>query len=170
MAQPDAINEIAAIGLAEGDRFITYAFYSSLTSGQTRSMVFRNPAGSGKVVALDAPLVEATNRVNTVLRRNVTIDTAGTILTPRNGRVGAPDNASSEVQRQPTVSGGTILNEAFAGGGGGGSTAIAGDQSGASLLVEPGNNVYIQATTTANGTGMHLEIDFTEFDEDLISP
>lgn len=166
------IQNIGAIGLLEGDRYISYRKIQTLGTNASEDVLFRNPVDSGLIAAVDAPVFDASGRVETELYSNVDVTDAGTAITPRNARIGYSDNATMLVSQDATVTGGTLVNDSFAGSGGGGSTALAGEQSGISLLVEPGNNIHLIARNETNSSidRVHIEVDFTEFKEDLIAP
>lgn len=166
------IQNIGAIGLLEGDRYISYRRVTTLGTGATEDILFRNPAGSGLIAAVDAPLIDSTGQVQTVLTKNVDVTDQGTTVEPKNARIGYSDNPTMATSIDATFTGGTVLNNSFSGGGGGGSTAVAGSQSGIAVLVEPDNNFVLEATNNTNSSidVVHFDLSFTEFSSDLISP
>lgn len=170
--QIGTIRDISSIAVLEGDRYIAFRQINNLGTGATEDILLRNPSESGLIVALDAPLTDSTGRVDSTLRRNVTVNNAGTSRTPRNARVGDTDDATTLISIDSTVVDGITLSDNFAGSGSGGSNAVAGTQSGVALLVNPGNNVHLQVTNNTNSIidRVHLEMDFAEFSEDLAPP
>lgn len=172
MVDPGTVVDVGSIGLLEGDRYIAYRRIEDLGTGNSEDILFRNPSGSGLHAAIDAPIVASTARVGITLTRNVTVSDTGTTIEPHNARIGAPDDNTMLVNEDATASGGTILNNPFSGAGGGGNTAAAGSQSAIGLLVEPDNNFRLVVTNNTNSSidVVHIEVDFTEFDTDLIAP
>lgn len=172
MVDTEPITAITTIGLAEGDRYIAFRKIQGLGTSAQEDILIRNPSGSGVIVAIDAPITDTTARVETELRKNVSVSDPGTSITPRNARVGYSDDATALVNQDVTYTGGTLINDSFAGSGGGGSNAVAGDQSGIGLLLEPDNNVHLTVVNETNSSvdRVHLEIDFTEVKESLFPP
>jgi hypothetical protein len=97
---------------------------------------------------------------------SVTKDTAGTVQNINNRLIGANGDACGNVESSPTVSGGDSWTPKIIGGSGGiGSniTLAAGSANGAAVIVQPGENIYFEATNlSADQEDITIDVDWTE--------
>lgn len=98
---------------------------------------------------------------------SVTKDTAGTVQNINNRLIGANGDACGNVESSPTVSGGDSWTPKIIGGSSDGVgnriTLASGDANGAAVIVQPGENVYFEATNlSADQEDITIDVDWTE--------
>ena len=98
---------------------------------------------------------------------SVTKDTAGTVQNINNRLIGANGDACANVESSPTVSGGDSWTPKIIGGSSAGVgnkiTLASGDENGAAVIVQPGENIYFEATNISDSPeDITIDVDWTE--------
>jgi len=136
--------------------------WNGIGDGTSRNIVLTNPPDSGISMLTTSPNFAAEQAAFVEKIQNVTIDTAGTAITPLNKKVG--DSRTSEIAAETggSYSGGTSRGISTIGSntGGGGAGAI-GDVD-LALEIPPGNNVQYRIESDSSGNDMSIGLNWIE--------
>lgn len=156
--------------LIEGNRFSTNTF-ADVVGGGTLSLLIENPSDSGVWILLDPDIIR-NRRLGTLGKlKNVTVDAAGTEVDILNKNAAFPDNSEATASEGATVSGGSNFGPKFIPGGGTGEPVGGGASAGASNILSPGDNLFIEYTNqTTNDGRVSIDIDWTELRESFFPP
>jgi len=157
--------------LAQGQFHSTGQYFEGISSGNTKKVLLKNPAGSDKTFMVFSPKVACTGQLRVGKRFNVSVDTQGS--SPDTGVTSKStdsDSSVGEVQlagdgETGVFSGGNAFNEKVAGGGNGSRTPGTVAGSGLSNVLTPGNNMVLELTNESTGSADgSIDIDYLEID------
>lgn len=161
-ARPDGVPPIEK-RIDNGRVFSVRQLFTSVGSGNARSVVIENPADSGVNLLTVAPAFQASGKAYPEKLSNVTIDTSGTSITPRNKNLTSSRTAHANVEFGGTYTGGTsrgrevIGSGAASGGQGGGVGAVD-----LSLRIDPGSNIQYKIESQSTGNDLSITVAFVE--------
>jgi hypothetical protein len=157
--------------LAQGQFHSTGQYFEGISSGNTKKVLLKNPAGSDKTFLVFSPKVACTGQLRVGKKFNVSIDTQGS--SPDTGVTSKSTDSNSSVGEVQlagdgeigVVSGGNAFNEKVAGGGNGSRTPGTVAGTGLSNVLTPGNNMVLELTNESSGSADgSIDIDYLEVD------
>lgn len=148
----------------DGYTFSTGHLFQGITDGTTVGILLENPGGSG-VINFVSGTMSADGKTYVRKTDSVTVDSAGTSITPNNRNIS--DGASkANVEYNPTVSGGNQWSRKVFGASSSvflGQQLYPGTSSDFGILIQPGENVYYEATNASGSNiDVSINIDYTE--------
>lgn len=165
-AVEDKSNARSNVDSLEGREYSSGDLFTDVAIDATVGVLFELPSDAGCFAFVNTRF---TTGGKTLVRKvdSVTKDTAGTVQNINNRLIGANGDACASVESSPTVSGGDSWTPKIIGGSSAGVgnriTLSSGDANGAAVIVQPGENVYFEATNlSADQEDITIDVDWTE--------
>lgn len=152
--------------LHKGNSYLVSRTKTGIGYTEEYAVYINNPADSGVASEFTNIEFQSEGKTEVNVYEGVTIDTAGTSITPVNNRIGAPNNSATGVQLDPDWSGGTlraneisVTSDFFSPGSAKGYSA--------SPALDEDTNILIQLVNISGATtDMDIEMDWIELDAD----
>jgi hypothetical protein len=137
--------------------------FTSIASGNARSIVLSNPADSDISLLTISPNFASSAESWAEKIENPTIDTAGTSLSVQNKNVGGTRTATATAETNGSYSGGTsrgrdVVGSSAGGGGAGGSVG----EADLALEIPPGNSVQYSLESRASANNLSISLSWVE--------
>lgn len=134
-------------------RYIVTKRFTGISQDATSSVLLSNPSNSGLITHIENATVSTGGLSDIDLTTNVTVDSAGTSITPQQSFIGSSTTSSINAEHSGTYTGGTLYSEIIIPGSSAGAASTGGTSTIATdTNIDENNNLLIEVTNRSTGS------------------